>query len=195
MRSTLCIGIVLCVLAVLAGCGTFRETLPERSATEQLLLSTATDRAVDRMSEKVGDLTGKAIFVELGQLDAYDKAYVVERAEKAILDNGGSLAGKAEDANMILRVASGALSIDKNDWLFGIPSIPLPIPQVGTVETPTIAIFRIIRYRGKAKLLFNAVDAETKTKYCDIPICYGRAKTKDWWVILLGPFRTSNVPE
>ena len=87
------------------------------------------------------------------------------------------------------------MSVDKHDYLVGIPSIPLPIPQVGTIETPTLAIFRIIRYRGKAKLLFNAVDAKTNQSAITIPICYGRAKTSDWWLFLTGPYRASNVPD
>jgi len=81
------VGWVAVLAAALAGCGTVRETLPPRSAMEQLLISTAADRAVEELPTDW--LVGKAGHLDISNLDCYDKPYVVQRLREAVLDAGG----------------------------------------------------------------------------------------------------------
>ena len=189
----ICFGF-LCVLPILAGCGTVRETLPDRSALEQMLISTAADRAVIKLPPEA--VAEKAVYLETSNLDCYDKPYVVQRIRHAVLQCDGRLVEKPELAEVTLEVASGGLSINKRSYLFGLPELPLPIPFAGeTLKTPELAIFKIVFYRGRAKLLFNAVDPATQGQLLDIRTCYGDAKANYWWLLLFGPFEQTDLPE
>ena len=198
MKRGLCVTqcLVVALAAVfLAGCGTVRETYPGRTATEQLLISTAADRAIDNLA--LAEVNGKKIFLDVSKLESNqgnDKHYVIERLSKAVLDNGGALVAKAEDSQVVLEVASGALSIDRRDFAFGIPSVPIPIPQVGTASTPEVNLFKIVFNHGKAKFLINAVDPTTRVKLWEVPIVYGKSRCNFWWLLLTGPYKWNDMP-
>ena len=184
----------LCILTALVGCGTMRETLPARSAMEQLLVSTAADRAIEKMP--ADGIEGKRVFVDASNLECYDKPYVVQRIRQTVLDNDGRLAENRQDAQVVLEVASGGLSINRRDYLLGLPSIPLPIPFAGeTLKLPELPIFKVIFYRGKAKLLFNAIDPTTNSQLYELPVCYGKSLDSFWWILLFGPFERSDLPK
>jgi hypothetical protein len=184
---------LLSVLLALAGCSSSRDTFPPRSATEQLLLSTAADRAVERL--QVHWMRGKAIYVDDSHLEAYDKPYVVERVRKEVLKNGGRLVEDRAQAAVVLQVASGALSVDTGDFLIGLPQITIPIPFGGQGLTlPEVAIFKIQSRVGKAKLLFNALDATTGAQVAPLPLAYGTAMRRFWWLLMAGPFDASDTP-
>jgi len=190
LRTRMALGVVLTVVCmVLAGCGTLRETLPGRSATEQLLISVAADRAMDQLPGE--PWAGQAVFIDLANLEAYDKPYVIQVIRDRVLQGGGRLAADAAGATRVLQVASGALSIDKCDYLFGIPAIPLPIPTAGqTVQFPEVPFVKVATMRGKAKMLFDVVDPKTNAKVAgvEVPMCYGRSKFTALWVLFTGPY-------
>jgi hypothetical protein len=191
VRRPLCL---LAVLFVLVGCSSFRDTLPARSATEQVLLSTAADRAVEQLQARW--MRGKAVYVDDARLEAYDRAYVVQRVREAVLDNGGRLAEGRADAAVVLEVASGGFSVDTGGFLLGIPSITLPVPFAPQgVTLPELALFKVESRVGKAKLLFSAVDAATGARAAPLPVAYGRAVRRFWWLFLLGPLECSDIPE
>lgn len=181
------------ILVFLSGCGAIRETMPGRSAMEQLLISTAVDRALDELPGEW--MNGKAIVIEAGNLECYDKPYLLQHLRDLILRNGGSLPEDAKDADAILEVASGGLSINKRHYLLGLPPLPLPIPFAGeTLKTPELAILKALFYRGKAKLLFTAVDPATRRRAHSLQTCYADSMASFWWVLLFGPFEVSDLP-
>ena len=188
---------ILAVVAVMTlclavGCGTVRETLPSRSATEQLLISTAADRAVTSMPED--SLDGKKVYIDTTRLDSLDKPYVEQTVRDFVLNKNASVVPK-DNADMVLEVSSGALSVDRRDYLLGIPSFPLPIPFGGeVVKFPEIPIFKALFYQGKAKMRFTSLDPASQTQVYDIPLCYGQSKDSYWWFLLLGPFRFTDLP-
>jgi len=179
---------------MLTGCGTFRETLPLRSAAEMIMLSTAADRAVDNLP--MSWAAGRVVYVDGQHLDCYDKPYVLARVGHSVLRAGGRLTGDPEEATAILVVASGGLSVDKGAFLLGIPEIPVPVPFAAEpVKLPELPLFKVSTYMGKCKLLCSAIDAKTKAQIVELPTCYGRCYMRFWRVLLLGPFKSSNVPE
>ena len=193
-RKLAVVATALLAAFVISGCGSMRETLPARSAMEQLVISTSADRAVDSVPAQ--ELDGKKVFVDASNLEATDKAYVIQCMRDLVLDSNGVLVKAREDADLALEVASGALSLNKRDYLFGLPAIPLPIPGGGeSWQFPEIPLFKAIFYRGKAKLRVSAVDAKASEKAFEIPMCYGQAYTHFWWILLFGPFETSDLPE
>lgn len=182
------------VVVLGSGCGMVRETIPARSAMEQLLISTAADRAVDCLP--AGIFTGKRVVLDTANLECLDKAYVVERLRGELLSAGAILVKAGEAADIHLEVASGALSIDKRDMLFGIPAIPLPIPYAGeTLKFPEIPFWKLISYNSRAKLLLAALDPAVGTQTVDLPLQYGQARDSYIWVLMVGPFRRTNLPK
>lgn len=180
-------------LPVLIGCGQVRETLPARSAHEQLLISTAADRALERLP--AGMLRGKRIWLDVSNLDAYDRPYVVVALRRRLLAVGALLAKSAAEAEVVLEPASGALSINRREHLVGLPSIPLPVPFAGTPLTlPEVALFKAVYYRGRAKFIFAAYDPSTGEKAFDAPTCQGDSLSAFWWLLLFGPFEAGDLP-
>ena len=182
----------MCALIGTVGCGSVRETLPARSATEQLLLSTAADRAVDALSGE--GLRGKSVHLDVSNLECLDKPYVVARIRQGLLSNGARLAAGREEADLILEVASGGLSINMHDYLLGIPAIPLPL-ATETVIFPEAPLFKLVTYRSTAKLLFTAIDPKDNSQALDLPVCYGKASEHFWWLLFTGPHRRSDLPK
>src|SRR5215468_8390535 len=63
------------LLLGLAGCSTARESEPARTATEELLISTAVDRALDGLQLKIPE--GTKLWVDAANFDGYDQKYAV----------------------------------------------------------------------------------------------------------------------
>jgi len=164
-----------------------RETFPARTATEQLLISTAADRAIDSLD--LSACKGKKVFVETTNLESYDKPYVNQRIASRVLHAGGMAVSDAKEAEIIVKVASGGLSIDERHFLIGIPAIPVPVPGVGSILTPELAIFKILHHYGKAKILVNAVDPKSNVLLWDTPLSYGNSKASYLWLLLTGPWQ------
>ncbi|MFO7955716.1 MAG: DUF6655 family protein [Candidatus Brocadiia bacterium] len=185
--------LLLGCLAV-AGCGSFRETFPPRSASEQLLISEAVDTAVaDMPTDWMED---RVVYVETANLDAYDEPYVVQGLRNVVLESGGRLSQGRDGADVVLEVASGALSVDKGQWLLGIPELPLPIPFADeTLKLPELPLFKLVSYAGKAKLISTAVEADSGASHMELPVCYGRVHHRLWWAFVMGPFTWSDLPK
>jgi len=180
--------------AFLSGCGAVRETLPARSAMEQLLISTAADRAVAQLPSE--PFRGRTVFLDVTNLDCTDKAYVTQCLRTALRTNGAHLAATKDEADLTLEAASGSMSVNRREMLFGIPMIPLPLSYGGqTVKLPELPLWKTITYRGRAKLLLCLADPETGQSVTDIPLCYGSARDSYWWLFIVGPVRSTDVPQ
>lgn len=141
---------LLCALLLAAACSKVVETLPERTATEQLLISTALDKAVSKLQMP---LPGDAkVYLDSSRFEAYDRGYAIAALRARILRDGAALAERREDAAVILEARSGALSINDREDIVGLPAFELPIPLAGVFETPQIAVFKRSEQVGVAKL-------------------------------------------
>src|SRR5438270_13541526 len=83
-------GAFLLLLALFAaGCATSDMTNPPRSVTEQLLLSTAADRAMTNGDFSI--FNGKKVFVDSTYFDSYDARYVMGTIRDALSSAGARL--------------------------------------------------------------------------------------------------------
>lgn len=178
---------------LLTGCGSVRETLPTRSALEQLLVSTAADRAAAELPlEPFADRT---VYIDATNLECQDKPYVIQSLRTALRGGGVRIVDSKEKAELVLEAASGAMSINRRDMLFGIPAVPLPLAVGGQIiKLPELPLWKVITYRGRAKLLLSAVDVETGAAVADVGLCYGQARDTYWWLLILGPMRHTDLP-
>lgn len=180
---------LLALVAVVAlnGCTTDRLTEPGQTATEQLLISTAVDHAVARLDPAIP--VGTKVFVNSQYVDTapgdaalYTK-YFVASVRDLLLRHGARLVDDRKSADMVAELRTGGQSIDHHDFLIGIPAIPIPIPLVGTVTTPKIALFDHDRQTGIAKMAVTAVAKDGALAASTGPT-YGSSDKTDFTLLL-----------
>src|SRR5829696_6091108 len=124
----------------LTACTQTGLTTPKRSATEQLLISTAADRALAQVDFSI--VHGKKVYVDRSYYDSKDEDYVIGTIRDFVSTNAGLLVGEVEEADLVIEPRSGALSIDSSSSLIGMPSSAAPIPIAGSVSLPEVAIYK-----------------------------------------------------
>jgi uncharacterized protein DUF6655 len=82
--------------------------------------------------------------------------YAIASVRDRLLRQGAHLMDDRKDADVIVELRTGAQSIDHDDLLIGLPSIPIPSPLAGTVTTPKIAFYENARHAGIAKMAITA---------------------------------------
>ena len=191
MASTL---LALAGLAALTtGCASLKTTQTPRTALEQALLSEAAVRALKGF--KVSGVEGRKFFLDASKLKAVDQEMIIARLNETFLQAGMLGAGKPEDADIIIHPSVDYAGIDHATLLWGLPPIPLPIPSVGTITTPELAIFkRDIQY-GRNKMAAYGVERETGRLAFSIPPSSGQAHYSQWTFLIAFGFKTSDMPE
>jgi len=153
--------ILFLLLFPLTGCVSYRVTNPPRTATEQLLISSAADRAADQLHVMLP--RGTRIFVDAHNFTAAngdDAKYAAAAIEDRFLLQGLAIMPDPKQADVIVALRSGALSINAHKILIGIPALPLPIPFSGTVvQTPEVAFFSWDSQKGIAKFAATSYGA------------------------------------
>ena len=154
--------IALCVILAgfAAGCAFNEETNPPRSATEQLLMSTVADRALQ--SSNFACFDGEHVFVVTNYLDGYDVDYALGTVRDALSRAGALLVEQATNSDLTVEVRSGALSIDASDTLIGMPQSGLPIPLAGSLSIPELALYKSQTQYGYAKLALLAYATKSR---------------------------------
>ncbi|GAB3684930.1 DUF6655 family protein [Salinisphaera aquimarina] len=190
--------LVPCLLGVivLGGCTTLRETEPGQTAREQLLLSTAADQASAQIAPNLP--AGNRIYIDtsnFGSSGEYQNLYAISTIKAALLKQGFALANGPDDADTILDVSSGALSIDKTEHLFGIPSADIPIPLAGPLSTPELAIWKSKERTGVAKFLLTFYDAKTGTLQDASDPIYGFSHYDKSSILFYGRTRSNLQPD
>ena len=152
------------------------------------------DRAVAKLPPELA--AGKRTFLALDNLACIDKPYVVQRLRAALRDRGARVVESATEAELVLEVASGALSINRRDMLLGLPALPLPLPFADQVlKIPEFPLLKMITYRGRAKLLFSPFAPETGAQTGSAALYYGKCRETHWWFLFLGPITSSTMPD
>jgi hypothetical protein len=187
-------------LVVLCGCATERVTNPERTATEQFLLSQAVTEAVGPLSFEV--LHGRRVYIDDRFFGAPEKAFVIGELRARLLLAGVQIAQTEPLAEIILEVRSAGIGIDRYDSLLGIPSLGAPgaatsaasgVPFAGVV-TPELAIVKETKQVSFASIAYVAYWADTGEVAASSGPSVGRAWRDDWWLFGFGPRTIGTVP-
>jgi|AraplaMF_Col_mMF_1032025.scaffolds.fasta_scaffold00046_121 hypothetical protein len=176
------LGLALLVV-VLSGCTTTRETDPQRTATEQLLISTAADRAAAAMALELEP--DRKCFLDATNFEGIDGKYAVAAIRSSLLKKGTRFVPDQKQADTIIEIRSGALSIDKHDTLVGVPSLDIPIPLAGELGTPEIALYKSEEREGIAKFAATAYDAKDGRFLGESTPPLGRSKIKRHVVLVV----------
>jgi hypothetical protein len=154
-QSAFAVAIFTALALFVAGCASQLQTNPARSATEQLLLSTAADHAL--VTANFNMFAGRTVFVDFTYYDSYDPKYVEGEIRDALFRSGALLMTDAKDADVIIEARSGAYSIDNNTSFFGIPNISIPIPLAPLPLTiPEVAFYKNETQKSYAKFALVA---------------------------------------
>ncbi len=184
----------LFMVSAAPGCHTNRATDPARTATEQLLISTAADRAASGIF--IGFDAPVDVFVREGSLESYDKPYVLGLLRARIADGGGRIVGEESAARFVVEPRVGALSINRDSLLIGIPSLTIPIPLAGApLETIEIALFKRETQEGVARLSFAVYERSTGALIRDVGPGFGTAEHSRYSLLFVPWTIQDIVPE
>src|SRR3954467_14833017 len=178
-----------------AGCGTTRSTDTNRTATEQLLVSDAIDRALQSMN--LQSLSGQTVFFDDSKLaDIVDKNYLTSSLRQYLLANGCSLKEKRDDADFVVEARAGAVGTDRSDLLFGLPS--MNVPQIALVQPvnaviPEIPIAKRKDQRGIAKIAVFAYHRQTGAPVWQSGLVHEESTSNDVWILGAGPFQRGTI--
>jgi hypothetical protein len=155
---SLALGVALCALLQLAsGCAFSSRVETPRSSWEQILSTTAIDRALGQLEWP--EVDGKTVFVQIGPPgDVLDDLYLQRRIEVELADRGARVTRTGEDAQFVLSCIVGAIGLDISGRFVGIFGssgglIPFTIPE--------LALYKNTLRRGFAKAEIFLVDRET----------------------------------
>jgi hypothetical protein len=188
MRGGYAVSLLLLLAGYLAGCTTIKRSDTARTGLEQMLVSSAVDRALDRVDWS--PIRGAPVFVETKYLDCVDKNYVIIGVHQRLLAAGCTLVEKAEDSAVTMELGSGAVGTDRQESFLGIPEISMPASQVAI---PKFAIFTREKSHGTAKIAVLAYDTKSK-----LPVIssgtLARSDHANWSLLGAGPVISGSVP-
>ena len=145
---------------VLVACASANETSPARTATEQLLVAHAAERAASQFSLA---LPAEArVFLDTSNFRGEGAEYAASAVREALVARGNRLSATQADSDIVVEIRLGALSIDKMQRVVGIPRLTLPISSNLTNATiPELSAYSRRDRTGVAEFSAFAYDTAT----------------------------------
>ncbi|RUL88522.1 DUF6655 family protein [Tautonia sociabilis] len=183
----------LLLLGPTAGCGSTRMTHTSRTGTEQLLLTTAWDQALNQVDFR--PLIGVPVFLETSYLEAVDKGWVISSLRQAMLAQGVLLREKKEDAQWIVEARTGAYGTDDYELLVGLPqmNVPVTIPGVPAGAIPEVPLIKKSDQHAVTKLALFAYDRASGQLVWNSGTVLGTANDKNVHIGGLGPIQSGSI--
>lgn len=183
MRKNYTPMIVAVIALLLARCTTVRQTKPPQSATEQLLISKAADRAAAKMLAPLPH--GTKVYVDAQYFQGLNSKYTISAIRDQLLKDGADLVSDRKDAGIVVEIRSGAESIDNKTTLVGLPSLDIPFPLAGAFKVPGIALYRKKSKIGTAKIAMTGYNEKTGVYEFTVGPDYGFSHQTQWTLLLL----------
>jgi len=186
---------MLAALASSGGCGTTRWSDTNRTATEQLLVSDALERAISEVDFHA--LADQDVYLDTRYVaGAVDEKYLIATLRQHIIASGCILQDHAEDARYIVEVRAGSVGTNRHELLFGVPSTHLPSGGPFPVSAPSIPEVPLVKrtaQQGVCKIGVYAYDRVTGKPVWQSGTRKVVSNFKDVWVFGTGPFQTGTV--
>lgn len=151
-------GAVALLLVPFSGCGSTKLSHTTRTATEQLLLTNAWDSALAGVD--FGPMAGVPVYLDVTNVEALDKGWVVSSIREAMLRHGVCLKAKQEEAAWVCEARVGTYGLNSSDWLIGVPQMTIPaiVPGIPGGSIPELPLMKKSKQQGVAKLALFAYD-------------------------------------
>ncbi|MGC1302016.1 MAG: DUF6655 family protein [Caulobacteraceae bacterium] len=148
------------ILPLASGCTTYRETQPAHTATEQLLTNHAAEIAAEKLAGALPPQS--AVFLDLSHFKGDNADYAISAIDDAFAHRGIILVADKKTSKLTVELRMGALSIDQEDTVFGLPATTLPIPGTLTAfPIPEISFYSAAHRTGVAEFSAFAYDTAT----------------------------------
>jgi hypothetical protein len=177
---------ILCLTA-LVGCTSTKTSNTARTAREQMLVSNAIDQSLAKIDFTA--LQGSKVFLEDKYLECIDKGYLIGSVRHRAMVNGAQLVAKAEDADIVLELRSGAVGTDTADSFVGTPEITLP----GMMSVPEMRLISRNKQSAMAKIGIVAYDAKTRELLGAGGVSSSLSRDHNWYVMGVGPYQEGEV--
>jgi hypothetical protein len=188
--------VALTLLAGLAGCGTTRSSDSARTATEQMLMSSAIDKAVNGIN--LQPLSGKEVFLDVDRLAGFiDMNYLVSTLRQACISNGVILKPDRASAKYIVEARAGVLGTNSSSVMLGVPATTLPsmgaaVPGMPS-SIPEVSFAKTTRQAGIAKIALFAYNQQTGKPIWQSGTFPVVSDAKNIWFFGAGPFQRGSI--
>ncbi|MBI3839872.1 MAG: hypothetical protein HY288_18265, partial [Planctomycetia bacterium] len=176
---------MLATCALVAGCGTTKWSDSPRTATEQLLISDAVDRAISEID--FSELANKDVYLDTRYIiTVLDQNYVISTLRQHMLASGCIIKDKPEDSTYVVEVRTGSLGTNRQDLLFGVPSTTLPtvgLLPIGSATIPEIALVKRTNQQGVCKIAAFAYERQSGRPVWQSGNRKIASRAKDIWVL------------
>ncbi len=175
----------------LSGCATINSQISGRTATEQYLVTSSIERAIDQV--EWSRLSGQKVFIEINGVQITEHPYIKKIIEQQLVKESSFPVSDIGDAD--IELTANVKSVGTDIWAsnFGIP-----ILFANAVTTPYnlsgISIYNSNLQEGYCRIEFFAEDPETLTPIWHSPPVNGQSmfRTKTF-LGFIGPFKTSDI--
>ena len=131
---------LLALTLLTAACASTSETYPSRTATEQLLVARAADRAVEGLTLPIP--AGSRVYVDDAFFRAENAPYAISAIRAALSDAGYALAASRSESDAVFELRAGALSLEQMRRVFGLPEMRVPInDSLNVVSLPELSVY------------------------------------------------------
>ncbi|MGC8539886.1 MAG: DUF6655 family protein [Phycisphaerae bacterium] len=189
----------LCTLIMSGGCSTLRVTQPPETADEQFLLSRAASLAISKIS--VANLRDRLVYVSVHFVNARIPGhnYLEADLRSHLLKSGVRLTNARVKAQIVMELRVGALGINQENSLIGIPAIAFGNYSSGSsfslpVVLPQISILQNTTQQGYASVAYVAYWRSSGEIVASSGPFVGRTYRHDWWFLGFGPETSGNIP-
>jgi len=194
------VSLFFCTIAtsiiILTGCGTTRWSDSSRTATEQLLISSAIDHAVGKID--FTPMKDKRVFLATEAIEGVtDHKYLVMSLRQQLSSSGGILCNSKEQTDYVVEVRAGAIGTDRDETLIGIPAFNVPTFPGSTFSgtIPEIPIVKRTKQRGIAKIAVFAYNNHTGLPVWASGNSQSESTTDNLWFAGTGPLTKGNIYE
>ncbi len=169
---------------VLAGCASTTESNIGRTATEQLVLARAADRAVEALILPVP--VGTRIFVDDAYFRGENSPYAVSAVRSALSEAGFALANNRTDAEAIFEMRAGALSLEQMRRVVGLPDMRVPINETfNIVSIPELSLYSRRDRIGVAEFSGFLYDGKTGAPLGAVAPLIGKYRIRSHKVLMI----------
>jgi hypothetical protein len=147
----------------------------------------------------VQSLTGQTVYLDDSRLgDVVDRNYLISTLRQHLLASGCALRAERDQADYIVEARAGAIGTDRNDLLFGVPS--MNVPQIFPMQPvpaaiPEVPIAKRRDQRGIAKIAVFAYHRETGMPVWQSGVANQESSANDVWILGAGPFQRGTIYE
>lgn len=173
-----------------AGCGTTKFSDTGRTATEQLLISSAMEDLVDEYD--YSRLSGLKVFVKSAN-STTDTDYLKSLARQQLAANGAFVKDAEDAADYIVEIAAGTVGTNRYELMYGIPETT--VPAIGTLTSatsiPEFALIKRTDQKAQVKVVMWAYNKTTGAIIWQSGVNTKSSQLRDRWIFGAGPFTTA----